>query len=138
MNQFLVTQKVKSIPKYLECYEKNKDEIAKIISKYGHKILKILVLDQEEKKIGVVVHGDIKTIAAGMSNPRIQELVVDGGILMDTVETDVYGADAIRLKLMSELERSISKVLNNESTEEEEIILTGGEDGKIKPEVCHR
>ena len=138
MNQFLVTQNVKSIPRYLESYEKDKDEIADIISKYGHKILKILVLDQEEKKVGVVVQGDIKTIAAGMANPKMQKLIDNAGVLMDTVQTDVYGAHAIRLRILSEMESSIAKVLSNESSEEEEIILTGGEDGKIQPEICYR
>lgn len=138
MKQFLITQNVKSISQYLDSYEKNKDEVGEIILKYGHKILEILVLDEEERKVGVIVQGDIKTVGAGFINPRMLEIMKDAGVDSDSIRTDVYGAHAVRLKILSEMESSIARVLVNESSEEEEIILAGGEDGKIQPEICYR
>ena len=58
MNQFLITQNVKSVSQYLDSYEKHKDEVREIILKYGHKILKILVLNDYKtvKTHGVRIH----------------------------------------------------------------------------------
>ena len=138
MNQFLITQNVKSISKYLNSYEKYKDEVAEICSKYGHKILKVFVLNEDEKKVGVIVQGDIKTVGAGFTNPRILQIMKDAGVVLDSIRTDVYGAHAIRLKILSEMESSISKVLYNESNDNEEVILIGNETGKLQPEICYK
>ena len=138
MNQFLITQNVKSISKYLDSYEKHKNEVSEIILKYGHKILKILILDEEKKEVGVVVQGDIKAVGAGFINPRIIEIMKDAGVVSDSIKTDVYGAHAVRLKILSEMESGISKVLHNESNDNEEVILIGNEKGKLQPEICFK
>ena len=138
MKQFLVTHKVKSIPNYLEKAETLKDRIFKICDKYDFKREKVFVLDEEEKNTAVIVTGDIKKMVAFAQDPEWREISSELGIIPDTVRTDVYGAHAIRLRILSEMESSIARVLVNESSEEEEIILAGGEDGKIQPEICYR
>ena len=138
MNKFLVTEEVESIPKFLEYYEKNKDLVSDIANNFGHKILKVFILNEDENKIGCIVEGDIKKAAAGMTNPEINSFMKEAGVKLDTIRTDVYGAHAIRLKILSEMESSISKVLYNESNDNEEVILIGNETGKLQPEICYK
>ena len=100
--------------------------------------MKHFVIDADLNKCGVIFSGDIKKLAAAILDPEYNYTFDEAGLIKETIESDVYGAHAIRLRILSEMESSIAKVLSNESSEEEEIILTGGEDGKIQPEICYR
>lgn len=138
MKQFLVTFKTRSSGKWMKYHEENLPMLEEWLGKYGLRPIKYFVIDADTHKCGVIFTGDIKKLAAAMIDPEYVHTFDEAGLIKETVESDVYGAHAIRLRILSEMESSIAKVLSNESSEEEEIILTGGEDGKIQPEICYR
>ena len=140
MKQFLLTYKVDSIPNWLSKSDffTKEGRMDHIHDEYGFKRLKGIILNEEEREVGVIIEGDIKKIGAFLVDPECMAMRHEMGVIPETIRTDVYGAHAIRLRILSEMESSIARVLVNESSEEEEIILAGGEDGKIQPEICYR
>ena len=137
MKQFLVTFKARSSGEWMKYHEDNLSTIKEWLAKYGLAVVKHFVIDADEHKCGVIFTGDIKKLAACMIDPEYIHTFDEAGVIKETVESDVYGANAIRLRILSEMESSIAKVLSEESTDEEEVIIHS--DGKtIAPEICYR
>lgn len=139
MSKFLITENVKSVSRYLKAWDENEKEIRNITQSFGHTIEKIIILNEKEKLIGVVISGDIKTVAGKMmSNERIKELMEDGGVLFHTIKTQVYDSNPIRSKILSEIESSIARVLTEESTDEGEVIIHADGHERIETDICYR
>ena len=137
MKQFLVTFRTRSSGKWMNYHEENLPTLRVWLGKYGLEPVKHFVIDVDTHKCGVIFTGDIKKLAACMIDPEYSHTFDEAGLIKETVESDVYGANAIRLRILSEMESSIAKVLSEESTDEEEVIIHAN--GKfISPEICYK
>lgn len=137
MKQFLVTFRTRSSGEWMKYHEDNLPLIKVWLAKYGLGLVKHFVIDADTHKCGVIFTGDIKKLAACMIDPEYIHTFDEAGLIKETIESDVYGANAIRLRILSEMESSIAKVLSEESTDEEEVIIHAN--GKlISPEICYK
>ena len=122
----------------MKYHEENLPEIKVNLIRYGLDPIKPLIIDADTNKCGVIFNGDIKKLPGAMIDKDIHPLFDASGIIKETVESDVYGSNAIRLRILSEIESSIARVLTEESTDEGEMIIHANGHDKIETDMCYR
>ena len=122
----------------MKYHEENLPRIKEYLSRYGLDPIKPLIIDADTNKCGVIFNGDIKKLPGAMIDKHIHPLFDLSGIIKETVESDVYGSNAIRLRILSEIESSIARVLTEESTDEGEMIIHANGHDKIEADMCYR
>lgn len=138
MEQFLITFKAESAIDWMQYHKDNLSEIKSVLKRYGLDPIKPLVIDVDLNKCGVIFNGDIKKLPGAMIDEEVHPHFDASGIIKETVESDVYGLSAIRLRILSEIESSIARVLTEESTKDEEVIIHSNGFDRIETDTCFR